>query len=104
MPPQENFQMEGTVIDLKRSEQTGIGKVTVSNKHPGSLPKLSMELEPDQYDIAIQAHRDEVPILCVGTLVKEKRTYTLINPSLSPATGQLLDGGGSAEPSGEMAP
>ncbi len=89
-PPQENFQLQGRVIDLKRSERTGVGKVTVSNQNRDALAKVSMELEPEQYDLAIQAHRDESAVLCIGTLVRDKRTYVLVNPSLAPVDGQAF--------------
>jgi hypothetical protein len=78
------------VIDLKRSERTGVGKVTVSNQNRDALAKVSMELEPEQYDLAIQAHRDESAVLCIGTLVRDKRTYVLVNPSLAPVDGQAF--------------
>jgi hypothetical protein len=74
-----------------------VGKVTVSNRNRDTLPKVSMELEPEQYDLAIQAHRDESQILCIGTLVKDKKTYVLVNPSLSPVDSPAFPGGDQPE-------
>lgn len=89
-PPQEDFQIKGRITELKRSEQTGIGKVVLTTESQDALGKISMELEPEQYDLAIQAHLDESSVLCSGTLIKDKRTYSLINPTLFPSDGQDL--------------
>lgn len=88
--PHENFQLQGWVIDLKRSDQTGLGKVTVNNQNRDTVPKVSIELESEQYDLAIQAHRDNVPIICVGTLIKDKRTFVLLDPSVALAGNHAL--------------
>lgn len=83
--PKENFQLTGMVTDLRRSGQTGTGKIAVSNVTREEPEKVTLELEDDLYEVAIQAHRDKAQILCVGTLVKNNKSYELVNASLSPA-------------------
>ena len=82
--PRENFQMQGLVTDLKRTGNTGTGKISVSNVTREEPEKVSLELEDDLYELAIQAHRVKGPVICVGTLVKNNKSYELLNPSLAP--------------------
>ncbi len=82
--PRENFQFQGLVTDLRRTAQAGTGKIAVSNITREEPGKVSIELEDDLYELAIQAHRVKTPVICVGTLVKNNKSYELLNPSLSP--------------------
>jgi hypothetical protein len=82
--PQENFQLQGLVTDLKRSGNAGTGKISVSNITREEPEKVSLELEDDLYELAIQAHRLKGRVMCVGTLVKNNKSYELLNPSLAP--------------------
>jgi hypothetical protein len=86
--PQEGFQMRGLVTDLRRTSQDGMGKISVSNAGGESPEKISMELEEELYEIAIQAHRDKAFVMCMGTLVKRSKSFELVDAALSMAEGQ----------------
>jgi hypothetical protein len=81
--PRENFQFEGLVTDLKRTGNTGTGKISISNVTREEPEKVALELEDDLYELAIQAHRVKGPVICVGTLVKNNKSFELLNPSLA---------------------
>jgi hypothetical protein len=89
--PKENFQFQGLVTDLKRSGRDGIGKVIVHNITSEQPDKVLLEMDDDLYELAIQAHRDKAPVFCVGTLVKNNKSYELLNPSLAPIEAQVAE-------------
>ena len=82
--PQEGFQLQGTISDLKRAHHAGTGKVVVHNITGEQPDKVSLELEEDLYALAIQAHQMQTPVQCVGALVKKGKAYELLNASLAP--------------------
>jgi hypothetical protein len=82
--PQEGFELQGTISDLKRAHHAGTGKVVVHNITGEQPDKVSMELEEELYALAIQAHQMQVPVMCTGSLAKKGKTYELINASLAP--------------------
>ncbi len=82
--PQEGFQLQGTISDLKRAHHAGTGKVIVHNITGEQPDKVSLELEEDLYALAIQAHQMQTPVQCVGALVKKGKAYELLNASLAP--------------------
>ncbi len=81
--PQEGFQIEGIVTDLKRRDREGLGKVSISNTTGEEPEKVVFELEDEPYGRAIEAHRTGKPVQCTGTLVKHNRSYELLDPALA---------------------
>ncbi len=77
--PREAFEIRGFVIDLHRDEGAPIGRVVVSGLIDGDVRKVSVELPEPEYSKAVEAHRDERRLLCSGDLVKQGRTYRLLN-------------------------
>jgi hypothetical protein len=75
--PHEDYELEGAVVKLERSEGQQLGKVTVIGPVDGKPHRVTMELSEPQYALAIQAHQQQQPIHCVGTLVKSGRGHTL---------------------------
>ena len=53
--------------------------MTVEAVLDARLRKVQMELQPVEYDVAIQAHRLYQPVCCEGELVREGRNYVLRN-------------------------
>jgi hypothetical protein len=88
--PKEDFQFQGLVTDLKRSGESGIGKISVNNMTHEEPEKVAMELEEDLYGIAIQAHKDKARVVCIGTLVKNNKSYELINASIATTEPQSV--------------
>src|SRR5262249_23323456 len=82
--PQEGFELQGTISDLKRAHHAGTGKVIVHNITGEQPDKVSLELDEELYALAIQAHQMQVPVICSGSLAKKGKTYELLNASLAP--------------------
>jgi hypothetical protein len=79
--PKKDFTYRGLVTDLKRSDSTGLGKVVISSAAQ-QPDKITIELEAEQYEVAIEAHRTTAPITCTGTLIKN-RGFELIDAVLT---------------------
>jgi hypothetical protein len=79
--PKEDFQLKGVVTDLKRRD-TG-GRIVVNNVKSDTPDKVTIELEDELYDLAIQAHREKREVTCVGTLVQNRASFKLEDASLA---------------------
>jgi hypothetical protein len=75
--PYEDYELEGAVVKLERAECHVPGKVTVIGPVDGRPHRVTVELSDPHYSLAIQAHQQQQPIHCLGTLVKSGRGYTL---------------------------
>lgn len=75
--PYEDYELDGAVVKLERAEGQPAGKVTIIGAIDGRPRRVSLELPDPHYSLAIQAHQQQQPIHCVGTLVKSGRGYTL---------------------------
>jgi len=78
--PYEEFELEGAVVKLERSEGQPLGKVTVIGAVDGKSHRVLLELPEPHYQSAITAHRQNQPFRCVGTLAREGRGYILREP------------------------
>ena len=56
------------------------GRVTIVGEVEDSLRRVTLFLPPSWYDDAIFAHREGIPVVCLGELVREGRSYVLRNP------------------------
>lgn len=79
MLPEENFELHGTVIAVRREEGAPTGRVTIRGLVEGHLRQVQVEMGGENYERAIEAHKRELPFRCEGELVREGRTYTLRN-------------------------
>ncbi len=73
--PKEGFQLKGVVTDLRRRDEGG--RIVVNNVGGEEPEKVTIELEDELYNVAIQAHRDKTEVTCTGTLVKRRSSYEL---------------------------
>lgn len=78
--PIEGFEVEGPVVKLERQGSTGPGTVTVYALVEYSPRRVRIELTEEDYNLAIQAHRDGLDVRCSGRLVREGRGYVIKNP------------------------
>lgn len=78
--PYEDFELDGAVVKLERSEGQPAGKVTVIGPVDGKPHRVQLVLSEPHYQTAIRAHQQEQPFRCVGTLVREGRGYVLLDP------------------------
>jgi hypothetical protein len=77
---QEDQQIEGLVISLHREKEKTTGLVTIMAFMDGKHRKVRVELDDKDYDKAIQAHKEHIPIFCEGELIKEARSFLLNHP------------------------
>ena len=78
--PYEDFEVIGPVIRLDRPEGSPVGSVTVLGFVDNQPRRINIQLDQDAYALAIEAHRQEIPLRCEGELVKEGRSFVLRNP------------------------
>jgi len=78
--PQEDQQIEGLVISLHREKEKTTGLVTIMAFVEGRHRKVRVTLDEKDYDKAIQAHKEHIPVSCEGELIKEARSFILNHP------------------------
>jgi len=79
--PIEGFDLEGPVVKLERAEGALTGFVTVYGPvEDGGNRRIRVQLPEDEYEQAINAHRDGLDVRCTGRLVREGGGYTLEKP------------------------
>jgi len=80
--PEDNFVLEGNVTKLHRENQKkGNGIITVVCIIEGKKRRVKVELYENDYDIAIEAHKEGLEIYCSGQMIKEGNSFKLNNPS-----------------------
>jgi hypothetical protein len=75
----EDLTLQGFVTDLHRADSR-MGTITVSAVVEDRFRKVRIDLDPADYDLAITAHRERLPIACEGDLVREGKGYVLKSP------------------------
>lgn len=80
-PTQEGFEVEGYVVKLDRREPLGgEGVITILSIVEDSSRLISVKLDAEDYDRAIQAHKNGIKVTCYGNLVKQGSQFVLLNP------------------------
>ncbi|MEO5365716.1 MAG: hypothetical protein H7831_05075 [Magnetococcus sp. WYHC-3] len=75
--PREDFDLQGPVVKLERQEGQEKRRVTILGFVDEKTRKISMDLEEQDYQVAIDAHKNERTISCSGTLKKVGRGFEL---------------------------
>lgn len=78
--PSEDFELEGAVVKLERENAERPGRVTVIGLIDDKPKRVMLALADPHYGIAIKAHEQQLPFRCVGTLKREGRGHTLLDP------------------------
>jgi hypothetical protein len=79
--PQLDVTLTGSVYRLERAgEEAGPGRISVLGVVDGEVRRATLDLGPDDYDIAITAHRDGRIVSVSGDLVREGRGFVLATP------------------------
>ncbi|MGH9967264.1 MAG: hypothetical protein ACREBG_05450, partial [Pyrinomonadaceae bacterium] len=78
--PQEDFELQGSVVVLSRDEGEQTGRITILGEVDDRLRRVSVVLPQTLYHEAIRAHDEGIPVLCFGELVREGRSFVLRNP------------------------
>lgn len=77
--PADDFELIGPVIKLARADGAIVGSVTVVAEVEGQPRRVTIELEAEDYSIALSAHDRNNTLSAVGTLVKEGKLLRLQN-------------------------
>ena len=78
--PQEDFEIQGFVVRLDRSEGAETGIATVTTPFEGGFRNVRLTLGGDEYDLAVTAHANRRRVRALGVLAREGRSYVLRNP------------------------
>jgi hypothetical protein len=78
--PIEDFEVTGPVTRLERPAGAPLGTATVLALVGGGARRVSVPLPEPDYQLAVTAHADRLPLTCVGTLTREGRSWTLNGP------------------------
>ncbi|MDM8551414.1 hypothetical protein QUF72_15115 [Desulfobacterales bacterium HSG2] len=76
----EEFFLEGYVTRLHREEKHGNGIITVVCIADGKKRRVRIKLNKNDYNEAVEAHRNGFEIRCRGELIKEGNSFRLDNP------------------------
>jgi hypothetical protein len=78
--PIADFELEGAVIRLERAEGAPTGRVTILGQVDGKPRRVLVEMNDPNYHLAVLAHDQFRALRCVGSLVREGRSFILREP------------------------
>jgi hypothetical protein len=76
---EEGYEIKGFVTMLRKEPDAIEGEITVAAWVEEKLRRLRMHLNSEQYPIAVQAHRDNIMLVCHGTLSIQDRVTRMLN-------------------------
>jgi hypothetical protein len=79
--PRPDEAIEGLIVKLARDAQEFDGRVTLKVVVDGKWASVQAQLQPEDYNLAIEAHRTNRPITAIGTLERVGRRWRLTSPS-----------------------
>lgn len=74
-------QLEGIITKLSREDSEFDGKITMKAVVDGRLTSVQMQLQPTEYQVAIEAHKTNAQIQAVGTLERVGSRWHLARPT-----------------------
>jgi hypothetical protein len=75
--PRDDFELVGIVVTLHRTEPDAPGKIVVLGFVDQSPRLVTVEISSTEYSKAILAHRDHIPVRCIGVLTKRSGSFSL---------------------------
>ncbi len=75
-------RLVGHVRSLQRGEDQTEGTITVSAEMGGKSQLITTLLPQPEYEIAIKAHTDKVPVVMTGDLERGSQRWRLLNPRI----------------------
>ncbi len=95
--PREDQTIFGFVARLHRDEQTEHGEIVLRSSVDGNMRSVTAALTATDYERAIQAHKDQAPVIVEGDLEKIGQRWRLHRPRItdviSPDLNEGLDAG-----------
>lgn len=90
--PIAGFELSGPIVRLQSAAPTTGGEVTIAGIVDGGIRQVLVSLGGDDYQMAVQAHHQQLPVSVEGELTREGRSYRLAQPRLFAVMGPA--GGG----------
>ena len=76
----KNFEARGQVIKLARKMDAEIGRITVLATVEQMQRSINIELADPEYQLATQAHKEGMKVVCYGDLIQYGGSFVLKNP------------------------
>jgi hypothetical protein len=76
---EDDYEIKGFVTILHQEVDAIKGEITVAAWVEEKLRKVKMQLDQNQYEIALQAHKERIELICRGTLSIKDRITRLLN-------------------------
>ncbi len=90
--PRSDFELAGPVVQLERGESAAVGRTIVLGLVDGRPRRVELELDEEDYPLAVEAHRTRGWLSCEGELQPGPRTWRLRHPrhlALLPGEGSI---------------
>lgn len=78
--PREDVELVGVVTRLERQTGEDAAEVTVYGSVDGTPRKVRIYLDGPHHQLAIRAYESRTPVVCVGDLFRDGRSFVLRNP------------------------
>lgn len=85
--PVAGFELAGPIVRLQSAAPTAGGEVTIAGIVDGGIRQVLVSLGGDDYQVAVHAHHQELPVSVEGELIREGRAYRLAHPRLFAVMG-----------------
>lgn len=80
--PIAGFELTGPIVRLESSAPPAGGEITIAGIVDGGIRQVLVSLGGDDYQMAVHAHHQELPVSVEGELIREGRAYRLAHPRL----------------------
>ena len=75
----DNTEIQGFVVKVDREDGAEIAKVAIMGFVVGKLQKIHLELKENDFNLALKAYQQRIPITCGGDFVKEGGYFAVKN-------------------------
>ena len=75
----DNTEIQGFVVKVDREDGAEIAKVAMMGFVVGKLQKIHLELKENDFNLALKAYQQRIPITCGGDFVKEGGYFAVKN-------------------------
>ena len=75
----DNTEIQGFVVKVDREDGAEIAKVAMMGFVVGKLPKIHLELKENDFNLAVKAYQERIPVTCGGDFVKEGGYFAVKN-------------------------
>ena len=76
----KNIEIQGLVTQVQASGEVKSGNITIQGIVVDKLRKIHIQLSKAEYNVALLAYSERLPIICTGDLIKEGGSFMLKNP------------------------